>query len=80
MAGRNLEKVEKAAEQLSQYSARIHTIIVDVTIPEQVQKTIESTAEEAGRSDFLFNNAGIGGTMPYETATQDELNRLKHCL
>ena len=76
MAGRNPEKVEKAAEQLSQYSDRIHTIIVDVTIQEQVQKAIEDTAEEAGRLDFLFNNAGIGGTMPFETATLDDWKRI----
>lgn len=76
MAGRNPEKVEKAALELSQYSDQIHTIIVDVTIQEQVQKAIEDTAEEAGRLDFLFNNAGIGGTMPFETATLDDWKRI----
>ncbi|BDZ70734.1 SDR family NAD(P)-dependent oxidoreductase [Methanobacterium petrolearium] len=76
MAGRNPKKVEKAAKQLSKYSARVNTIIVDVTVPEQVQEAIEDTAAEAGRLDFLFNNAGIGGTMPFETATLDDLKKI----
>jgi len=69
MAGRNREKIEKAAENLSQYSDRIFTVIVDVTIQEQVQKTVENTADEAGRLDFLFNNAGVGGTLQFDKAT-----------
>ena len=69
MAGRNPEKVAKAAEQLAAHQPRVHTLVVDVTKQEQVQKAIEGTAAEAGRLDMLFNNAGIGGTLPYETAT-----------
>jgi len=49
---------------------------VHLTIQKQVQKAIEDTAEEAGRLDFLFNNAGIGGTMPFETATLDDWKRI----
>ncbi|MDD3754300.1 MAG: SDR family NAD(P)-dependent oxidoreductase [Methanobacterium sp.] len=72
MAGRNPEKIQKATEKLSKYSDRIHEIIVDVTIQKQVQKAIEDVAEEAGRLDFLFNNAGVGGTLQYEKATLDD--------
>ncbi len=72
MAGRNPEKIQKATEKLSKYSHRIHEIIMDVTIQKQVQKAIEEVAEEAGRLDFLFNNAGVGGTLQYEKATLDD--------
>ena len=72
MAGRNPEKIQKATEKLSKYSDRIHEVIVDVTIQKQVQKAIEDVAEEAGRLDFLFNNAGVGGTLQYEKATLDD--------
>ncbi|AUB59486.1 MAG: SDR family oxidoreductase [Methanobacterium sp.] len=72
MAGRNPEKVSEAAEQLSEYDDRVHTIIVDVTVQEQVENAINGTVEEAGRLDFLFNNAGVGGTLQFETATMDD--------
>ncbi|MBI4813067.1 MAG: SDR family oxidoreductase [Methanobacterium sp.] len=72
MAGRNPKKVVNAAEQLSTYEDRVHTLIVDVTDQQQVQKVIEDTVTEAGRLDFLFNNAGIGGTIPYDNATLED--------
>ena len=72
MVGRNPDKVLNAAKQLSDYEDRIHTLIVDVTNQKQVEKAIEDTAAEAGRLDFLFNNAGIGGTLPFETATLED--------
>lgn len=72
MLGRNPKKVEEAFEQLSEYEDRIHTIIADVTIQKQVENAIIGTAKEAGRLDFLFNNAGIGGTLQFETATLED--------
>lgn len=72
MIGRNPEKVSKAAAQLSEYDNRVHTIIVDVTVQEQVENAIKETVKEAGRLDFLFNNAGVGGTLQFETATMED--------
>jgi len=72
MAGRNPEKVAKAAEQLSAYKDRLHTLIVDVTKQEQVQQAVEGTAAEAGRLDMLFNNAGVGSTYQFETITLED--------
>ena len=72
MAGRNPEKVASAARQLSKYGDQIHTVIVDVTVQDQVEKAIKDTVAETGRIDFLFNNAGVGGTLPFEIATLDD--------
>jgi len=72
MAGRNSEKVASAAEQLSKYEDKLHTVIVDVTVQEQVEKAINGIFAEVGRLDFLFNNAGVGGTLPFEDATLDD--------
>ena len=72
MAGRNPEKVAEAAGQLAAYKDRVHTLIVDVTKQEQVQKAIEDTAAEAGRLDMLFNNAGIALMLQYEKVTLED--------
>lgn len=72
MAGRNPERVAKAAENLSRFGDRVHTIIVDVTVQEQVENAINNTVAETGRLDFLFNNAGVGGTLQFETATLED--------
>src|SRR5674536_319828 len=72
MAGRNPEKVAKAAEQLSAYKDRVHTLVVDVPKQEQVQQAIEGTATEAGRLDMLFNNAGIFKPQLFENASLED--------
>lgn len=69
MAGRDPTKVAAAAGALAEFGDRVRTIVVDVTRQEQVQQAIEGTVAEAGRLDLLFNNAGIGGTIPFENAT-----------
>lgn len=72
MAGRNPEKLRDAAEKLVQYKDRIHLLVIDVTNQQQVQKGVLDTAREAGRLDLLFNNAGVGATLPYEQATLED--------
>ena len=72
MAGRNPKKIADAAKQLSAYEDQVHTLIVDVTDQKQVEKAINDTVEETGRLDFLFNNAGVGGTIPFEWATLED--------
>lgn len=72
MAGRDQKKVTAAAGQLSAFGSHVHTLVVDVTKQEQVQKVIESTAAGAGRLDMLFNNAGIFKPMLFETGTLDD--------
>ena len=49
---------------------------MDVTNQEQVQAAIEDTAAEAGRLDTVFNNAGIGGTLPFHHATLEDWKKI----
>ena len=72
MAGRSPEKVAKAAGELSAYGDRVRPLVMDVTKEEDVRKGIEGVAAEAGRLDILFNNAGVGGTIPFEKATLED--------
>ncbi len=72
MAGRDPAKIAGAAGRLSAHGDRVRTIVVDVTNRDQVQQAIEGVAAKTGRLDMLFNNAGVGGTMPFEYATLDD--------
>jgi len=72
MAGRNPDKISKAAEELSSYGGSVRKLIMDVTNQEDVRKGIDHVVSEAERIDLLFNNAGVGGTIPFEKATTDD--------
>ncbi|MDD3112754.1 MAG: SDR family NAD(P)-dependent oxidoreductase [Methanofollis liminatans] len=76
LAGRSRGKIDAAAAQLQAYGDRVRTLIMDVTKQEEVQKGIEGTVAETGRLDFLFNNAGVGGTIPFERATLEDWRQI----
>lgn len=69
MAGRNAESLASAVKNLDMYAGKIRILLVDVTKQSEVEKAIQDTVAQQGRIDFLFNNAGIGGTMPTVDAT-----------
>ncbi len=76
MLGRDPAKVASAAGKLASHGDRVRTLVADVTDGAQVQAAIEGAAAEAGRLDLLFNNAGIGGTLPFETATLEDWKKI----
>ena len=67
MADVNEENLARARDGLASGSA--HAVVTDVTREEQVRALIERATEHNGRLDILFNNAGIGGTLPWEQIT-----------
>jgi short-subunit dehydrogenase len=69
MAGRNAESLKSAAKNLDMYARQIRILLVDVTKQSEVEKAVQDTVAQEGRIDFLFNNAGIGGTLPTVDAT-----------
>jgi len=69
LADRDTETLDAAVQQLGKYAGRVHSRSVDVTQQEQVEQLIQDAASRHGRIDVLFNNAGIGGTMPIGEAT-----------
>ena len=69
LADREADRLEAAVADLGAHTGRVHSMVVDVTAEQQVQGLVEDAARRLGSLDFLFNNAGIGGTLPIAQAT-----------
>ena len=76
MADRDTKTLTSAVEQLNTYADRVHLMSVDVTNQEQVQHMVADAASRHGRLDVLFNNAGIGGTLPFADVTLEHWRRI----
>lgn len=60
IAGRNLDKLEKTAEELNAGGrGRVICATVDMAEPDSIAALTETALHELGRLDFLFNNAGV---------------------
>jgi NAD(P)-dependent dehydrogenase (short-subunit alcohol dehydrogenase family) len=76
MADRDTQALATAVSQLEAHAGRVHSLTADVTRQEQVQQLVEDAAVRHGRLDVLFNNAGIGGTIPIEEVTLEHWRRI----
>src|SRR5690606_23595372 len=59
VVGRNDERTEAAAEELSRFGHRVLALACDVADEQQVADTIGRAAAELGRIDSCFVNAGV---------------------
>jgi NAD(P)-dependent dehydrogenase (short-subunit alcohol dehydrogenase family) len=59
LAGRRLEALKAAQDQVDLGGAHSRTVPTDVTDPASVERLFDTTRDEFGRLDVLFNNAGI---------------------
>lgn len=60
IAARRLERLEALAKEITSQGGQVLTVQTDVTKLEQVQQLVQTTIQEFGRLDVLFNNAGFG--------------------
>jgi gluconate 5-dehydrogenase len=72
LAARNFNKLQKVAQDLSQYSRRIMPIRADVTKPKDVDNLMKQTVANFGKMDILVNNAGIATVVKAEDMSPTE--------
>lgn len=67
ITGRNEEKLATAIEEMNKsIKGEIHPIIMDVRVPEEVEKMTNETIEKFGTIDHLVNNAAGNFISPAE--------------
>jgi 2-deoxy-D-gluconate 3-dehydrogenase len=58
IAGRNRERLEKAAEEIRNLGGPVIPFQADLSRMDDIKKLVDRTVKEFGKIDFLFNNAG----------------------
>ena len=72
MADLKQENLAREAARLNlDHPGKAFPVVTDVTKLEQVERLVKAARELEGHLDFVFNNAGVGVTIPTEKATFD---------
>ena len=61
------EGAAETASTINASAAGAASLVLDVAIADQVEAALKNTADEYGRLDVIFNNAGIGGMRDWDT-------------
>ncbi|MDD3656423.1 MAG: SDR family oxidoreductase [Atribacterota bacterium] len=70
MGDLNQENLAREIKRLNKdYPGKVYSVITDVTKLEQIENLISKARDFNGHLDFVFNNAGIGVTLPTEKVT-----------
>ncbi|HBK44402.1 MULTISPECIES: SDR family oxidoreductase [unclassified Polynucleobacter] len=73
LTGRNLEKLNKAIQDIGGNSQNCLALACDVGRPEQVKQLFSEIKKHFGRIDVLFNNAGMGApAIPMEEISYEQ--------
>jgi NAD(P)-dependent dehydrogenase (short-subunit alcohol dehydrogenase family) len=67
---------ERLMERAAELGDAAEPVTVDLTEESQVTALVAGTVERYGRLDLMFNNAGIGGTLPFDRATTAHWERI----
>ncbi|CAA7196775.1 SDR family oxidoreductase [Chryseobacterium potabilaquae] len=73
-SGRRKDDVEKAEQELKQYSENVLGIVSDVRSLDNEYSAIQHTVEKFGRLDFVIANAGLGIFKPVDELSAEDWN------
>lgn len=68
----NEEKGQEFVSKLTSDGYEVIFVKADVSSEEDAKKVFDTTIEKFGRVDVLFNNAGVGATIPTHELTYEE--------
>lgn len=68
------EGAAETAAAINASAARASSMALDVAIEDQVEAALKQTADEHGRLDVIFNNAGVGGMRGWDTTVAINLS------
>ncbi|MCD0478086.1 SDR family oxidoreductase [Chryseobacterium sp. LC2016-29] len=75
-SGRKREDVEKAENELKQYSQNVLGLVSDVKNLDSEFNAVKNTIEKFGRLDFVIANAGLGIFKPVDELSSEEWNEM----
>jgi NAD(P)-dependent dehydrogenase (short-subunit alcohol dehydrogenase family) len=75
LCGRDPERLEGAANRLRAAGGDVVAVPADVSQPGQVERFVEEVHRRWGRVDGLVNNAGSSHAEPFESVTDEDLER-----
>ena len=70
----NGEGAAETASSINASASGAASLVLDVAMADQVEAALKDTAEEYGRLDVIFNNAGIGGMRDWDTTVAVNLS------
>lgn len=75
-SGRKKEDVEKAEQELMQYSQNVLGVVSDVKNLDSEADAVKNTVGKFGKLDFVIANAGLGVFKPVDQLSSEEWNSM----
>jgi short-subunit dehydrogenase len=75
LTARDEAELQRAREQVQKAGVEVHTIVCDISRPDQVQHMVDEATRQFGRIDILVNNAGIIAVGPLQSQTVEDFQQ-----